>query len=100
LRTDPYAVTEVDGVGFATADALARALGTPADAPARLDAGLLHALHEAEADGHCFLPRADLAARARRLLGADAGGRIDALAAAGRLVADPVADAVADPVLD
>ena len=100
LRTDPWSVAEVDGVGFATADALARGLGTPPDDPGRLDAGLLHALGEAEADGHCFLPRGELAARARRLLGVDAAGRVDALAAAGRLVVDPAADAVAHPVLD
>ena len=39
LQTDPYATTEVEGIGFATADALARALGTPPDAPARIAAG-------------------------------------------------------------
>src|SRR6476646_4243692 len=44
LQTDPYATTEVEGIGFATADALARALGTPPDAPSRIAAGLLHAL--------------------------------------------------------
>ncbi len=99
LRADPYAITEVDGVGFATADALARALGVPPDDPARLDAGLRHVLREAENDGHCHLPRADLAARGRRLLG-DAGleARIDDLAAVGRLVLD--GDRVADPAMD
>ena len=44
LRADPYAAAEVDGVGFATADALARALGLPEDAPERMDAGIIHAL--------------------------------------------------------
>ena len=86
LRSDPYGLTELDGIGFATADALAQALGTPPDAPGRLDAGLRHALREAEGDGHCHLPRAELAERARRLLGADADDRIDELAARGRLV--------------
>src|SRR5256885_107496 len=56
LTTDPYRLTELDGVGFATADALAQALGTPPDAPSRLRAGVVHALREAEADGHCHLP--------------------------------------------
>jgi exodeoxyribonuclease V alpha subunit len=88
LREDPYAIVELEGVGFATADALARALGTPPDAPGRLDAGILHALHEAEGDGHCHLPRAELLARARRLLGADVEERVDRLAAAGRLVVE------------
>jgi exodeoxyribonuclease V alpha subunit len=95
LRTDPYALTELDGIGFATADALAQALGTPPDSPGRLDAGLRHALREAESDGHCHLPRAELAERARRLLGADADDRIDDLAARGRLVIDD--DRVFDP---
>jgi exodeoxyribonuclease V alpha subunit len=86
LRADPYAMTELDGIGFATADALARALGTPPDSPGRLDAGVVHALREAERDGHCHLPRPELEERARRLLGADAGDRVDELAARGRLV--------------
>lgn len=96
LRTDPYAMTELDGVGFATADALAQALGLPPDAPARLDAGVLHVLREAEQDGHCHLPRAELAQRAWRLLGANAEDRVDELAARGRLVVedDRVFDAV------
>ncbi len=99
LQADPYAIIEVDGVGFATADALARALGVPADDPTRLDAGLRHALHEAENDGHCHLPRADLSARARRLLGGgEVEERIDALGTAGRLVLD--GDRVADPAMD
>jgi exodeoxyribonuclease V alpha subunit len=86
LRADPYGLTTLDGIGFATADALAQALGTPPDSPGRLDAGLRHALREAESDGHCHLPRAELAERARRLLGADADDRIDDLAARGGLV--------------
>ncbi|MEA2268574.1 MAG: exodeoxyribonuclease alpha subunit [Solirubrobacteraceae bacterium] len=97
LRLDPYGVTAVDGIGFATADALARALGTPPDAPARLDAGLRHALGQAEQDGHCHLPRAELVDRARRLLGADPSDRLDALAAAGDLAVE--GDVVADPVM-
>ena len=86
LQHDPYRVAELDGVGFATADALARALGVPADAPERLDAGILHALQESEADGHCFLPRGELAGRAEELLGADVTARISGLGATGRLV--------------
>ena len=33
LRSDPYGLTELDGIGFATADALAQALGHPARLP-------------------------------------------------------------------
>ena len=108
LRADPYRITELDGVGFATADELARALGIAADAPSRLAAGTLHALAEAELDGHCHLPRAELARRATRLLGAglaiDERGvdaQIDALAASGRVLLEgaPGAQRVAEPTM-
>src|SRR3954469_20048605 len=88
LQADPYALTRLEGIGFATADALAQALGVPPDHPGRLDAGVMHALALAEDDGHCYLPRAELAARARRLLGPDADDRIDGLALTGRLELD------------
>ncbi|MDE3069844.1 MAG: AAA family ATPase, partial [Acidobacteriota bacterium] len=68
LRRDPYGVAGLPGVGFQSADALARAMGIPWDAPQRIDASLTYALERAELDGHCFLPRAELAQRAMRLL--------------------------------
>ncbi|HWC26191.1 MAG TPA: ATP-dependent RecD-like DNA helicase, partial [Solirubrobacteraceae bacterium] len=90
LQREPYAICELDGIGFATADALARALGTPLDAPDRLAAGVLHALDQAQGDGHCHLPRAELVQRAQGLLGgeADLDGAIDELAGRGRVVVD------------
>jgi exodeoxyribonuclease V alpha subunit len=68
LQEDPYALSRIDGIAFATADAVARALGTPADAPERIHAALQHTLRAAEQDGHCFLPRSELIPRAARLL--------------------------------
>ena len=92
LQREPYAICELDGIGFATADALARALDTPPDAPDRLAAGVMHALDQAQGDGHCHLPRAELTQRAARLLGGGAedavDDAIDQLAARGRVVAD------------
>ncbi len=90
LQREPYAICELDGIGFATADALARALDTPLDAPDRLAAGVMHALDQAQGDGHCHLPRVELAQRAARLLGggADVDHAIDMLAARGRVVVD------------
>lgn len=98
LRTDPYSITEIPGIGFATADALARALGIPADDPARLDAGIVHALREAADDGHCHLPREELAARAGRFLGTDVEDRLGTLVSSGRLVEDD--DRLIDPRID
>ena len=90
LQREPYAICELDGIGFATADALARALDTPLDAPDRLAAGVLHALDQAQTDGHCHLPRPELLTRAARLLGGgvDVDEAIDMLAARGRVVVD------------
>ncbi|HEV7753146.1 MAG TPA: AAA family ATPase [Baekduia sp.] len=68
LAEDPYALAKVEGIAFATADAVARALGTPADAPQRIEAALQHTLRAAEQDGHCHLPRGELVPRAARLL--------------------------------
>jgi len=100
LRTDPYSATAVEGIGFATADALARALGVPLDDPARIEAGVVHALHEAEDDGHCHLPRGELEFRAARFL--DVPGlsdEIGRLAASGRLIVDHE-DRVIEPLVD
>lgn len=101
LKEDPYALTQLDGVGFRTADALAQALGQPRDAPERVDAGIVHVLHEAESDGHCNLPRPELVTRAAKLLEAPTelvDDRIDGQTALGRLVAD--ADALIEPAMD
>jgi exodeoxyribonuclease V alpha subunit len=98
LQADPYALTEIPGIGFKTADALAQAHGTPADSPGRLDAGLIHALTLSEDDGHCHLPRAELLERARALLGADPDDRLDELLARGKLTADE--GRVATPEMD
>ena len=68
----PYELTAVFGVGFATADAIARGVGVPAHSPARARAAILHALAEAERDGSTCLPRGALLAAAGELLGVGA----------------------------
>jgi exodeoxyribonuclease V alpha subunit len=65
----PYELTAVFGVGFATADAIARGVGIPADSPARARAALLHVLAEAERDGSTCLPEGTLRGAAAELLG-------------------------------
>src|SRR4051794_23767339 len=69
VRTRPYELTSVFGVGFAIADTIARAAGIPRDSVGRTRAAVIHALSEAERDGSTCLPVADLAASASRLLG-------------------------------
>ena len=90
VRENPYRLAEeVYGVGFLTADRIARKLGMPSDAPERLAAGLLHALSQAAQAGHLFLPRGDLVAQAQGLLNepdVDLEGIIDGLRRSGHVV--------------
>ncbi len=70
VSEDPYRLArDVRGVGFVTADALARKLGIPEDAMVRVRAGLSHVLATALDEGHCGLPRETLIPRAVELLG-------------------------------
>ncbi len=78
VRREPYRLAaDVWGVGFKTADTIAQRLGIPHDSPERVKAGLQFALSQASEDGHCYLPEAELVARATELLevGTDLAGR-------------------------
>jgi exodeoxyribonuclease V alpha subunit len=73
VRREPYRLAgEVWGIGFKTADTIARSLGIPHDSPQRVKAGLQFTLSEASDDGHCYLPETELVAEATGLLGVDA----------------------------
>ena len=57
VRNEPYRLaSDVWGIGFKTADTIARSVGIPHDSPERVKAGLQYTLSEATEDGHCFLP--------------------------------------------
>ena len=69
LEHHPYRLArEVRGIGFSTADRIARALGVDLDSDERVDAGLVHTLERAKSEGHCALPPGQLIAEARRIL--------------------------------
>jgi exodeoxyribonuclease V alpha subunit len=63
VKEEPYELTTVFGVGFATADKIAGRR----DGPARTSAALLHVLAEAERDGSTCLPVAEAARRTAEL---------------------------------
>jgi exodeoxyribonuclease V alpha subunit len=74
VRREPYRLAaDVWGVGFKTADQLARSLGIPHDSPQRVKAGLQYALSQATDDGHCYLPETELVTKATELLEVDLG---------------------------
>lgn len=56
LKTNPYRLTEIRGIGFKTADRLAMSLGIQPDSPFRIHAAIEHLLLEAaESNGHTWL---------------------------------------------
>ncbi len=89
---NPYGLVQrVRGIGFKTADELARRQGLASDAPERLRAGLEEALREAADLGHAALPLADLLDRATKLLQvsrAHVEARLDLALTEGTLRAD------------
>ncbi len=69
VRNEPYRLAaDVWGIGFKTADAIARSVGIPHDSPERVKAGLQYTLSEATDNGHCFLPEPGLVADAAKIL--------------------------------
>ncbi|MDL2226110.1 ATP-dependent RecD-like DNA helicase [Deltaproteobacteria bacterium OttesenSCG-928-M10] len=85
IRQDPYRLAyEISGIGFVTADKVARTLGLAADAPQRLEAGLLFVLNQAADEGHVFWPDHQLLKDAAALI--PEAARPDLEAALGRLV--------------
>jgi len=61
VTNNPYQLaTDIYGIGFITADAIARNLGIAPDSEYRYRAGIVHVLGEAAEDGHCFLPQVEL----------------------------------------
>jgi len=71
VTADPYRLAlDIRGIGFKTADDLARRLGVREDSPLRARAGVRHVLQELADEGHCASARGDLIEAAVRLLGA------------------------------
>jgi exodeoxyribonuclease V alpha subunit len=70
VQSDPYRLArDIYGIGFKTADSIARALGLPPDHPSRVEAGLVYTLNEMSDDGHVYVPSPELSGRAIELLG-------------------------------
>src|SRR6185436_5564667 len=69
VQQNPYQLErDIYGVGFKTADRIARALGLPADHPSRIEAGIVFALNEMTNEGHVYVPKEILGQRAIELL--------------------------------
>jgi exodeoxyribonuclease V alpha subunit len=65
----PYRLAlDVRGVGFKTADRIAKAIGVAADSPERMQAGVLQSLHDMTETGHAWSARGEVVDRAAVLL--------------------------------
>src|SRR4029079_7260019 len=85
VENDPYELaTRIDGVGFATADALAQHLGLAPDSPERAAAAVVHALAEQTKKGHVYTERRALARLAAALIQVDQTKLDQAIDALGR----------------
>lgn len=80
IRENPYRLCkDVNGFGFLRADQVAKSLGIDERSPFRLSAALEHALAEAEGQGSCGLPSAQLIDKAVETTGVERQLLLDAL---------------------
>lgn len=72
VRENPYRLAEdVMGIGFKTADRIARSMGIDINSPHRVTAGTKYVLSRAASDGHTYLPKEELIEKANGLLSVD-----------------------------
>ena len=94
MTENPYRLaSDIRGIGFKTADAIAMKLGIEKTAMIRVRAGISYALTEAMDEGHCGLPTEELAPLAVKLLEVDKELVLTALnleLADGTVIADKV----------
>ena len=69
VTKNPYQLAaDIYGIGFLTADKIARNIGIAPDSKFRYRAGIIHCLSEAAEDGHCYLPQSELIESVIKLL--------------------------------
>jgi exodeoxyribonuclease V alpha subunit len=69
VKENPYRLArDIKGIGFVSADTIARNMGIESTSILRARGGISHALMDAIGDGHCGLPRKDLIPLAVKLL--------------------------------
>jgi exodeoxyribonuclease V alpha subunit len=62
VSADPYRLaTDIHGIGFVSADKIARSMGIAADSIERLRAATLYTMQQAEDRGHCYVTSEQLA---------------------------------------
>ncbi|MEA3344892.1 MAG: ATP-dependent RecD-like DNA helicase [Chloroflexota bacterium] len=89
VRENPYRLAhDIYGIGFLTADKIARKLGMDTDAPQRVQAGISYVLSQLADEGHVYAPHGKLIAESVEILDVPAemvAEGIEALTARGEL---------------
>ncbi len=69
VQNTPYRlVQDVYGIGFKTADKIARTLGLAPDDPSRIEAGVAYTLNRMAEEGHVYVPQEELEPEAAEIL--------------------------------
>ena len=69
LRKNPYQLADdIVGIGFLTADKIAKNIGISEEEPARIEAGIKYTLSKAAEQGHLFLPQEELSKTTTEIL--------------------------------
>ncbi|MDX1416355.1 MAG: ATP-dependent RecD-like DNA helicase [Candidatus Promineifilaceae bacterium] len=69
VQNTPYRlVKDVYGIGFKTADKIAKALGLAHDDPSRIEAGVAYTLNRMAEEGHVYMPQEELEPEAAEIL--------------------------------
>jgi len=94
VRCDPYRLArDIHGIGFLTADKIARELGMAHDSPQRVQAGISYTLSKMADDGHVYAPQGELIHESTRILKVPADlvtAGIESLSAEQQLQVEPL----------
>ena len=95
VRENPYRLArDIYGIGFLTADRIARKLGMAPDAPQRVQAGISYVLSQLADEGHVYVPQGELIAKSAEILDVPAemvAEGIEALVAQGEIHREEIA---------
>ncbi len=79
VQENPFRLAmDIFGIGFLTADRIARNLGFAKDSPLRAEAGIIYVLNQLADEGHVYYPFEPLIERCREVLAVDRDILVDA----------------------
>jgi exodeoxyribonuclease V alpha subunit len=80
VKSNPFRLAaDISGIGFTTADKIAEKLGFEKNAPARVQAGILHVLNQLTEEGHVYYPQDLLIEKTVDILGVEKGTVVEAM---------------------